>query len=419
MSEVPVKKDQKWLQKLKEESWEAELLISTVAIFGTLQLFKLIDWATISVINILPPSQYMVGYGIVFGGLLAVSILTAMFIAHFLLRAYWVGLVGLNSVFPDYSIEDSAYSAIYTRKMLTILPKLKKTIGDVDELSSVIFSSAFFMLIIYTNISLTICILLWFYNLLSDYVSQYILYLPLVFIIILYILIIFLGVFANIKKNKDNETIQTWYFKVSKWSSMIILGPLYKYLLQISMTFGSNFKKKKSLVGLTITIIIFGFILTMFQFKNSRIPYLVNHETAFDDTRTNSRFYANRNAERDFLVAPQIDQDIVESDIIRLFIPVFSYELNLLSDICGVEPEERKDRPKWYLNCYSSYHDVFLNGVDVKPMFLKYRLPETGQLGIITYVDLIGAKRGSNKIKVIKNMENSLEWELPFQWVGR
>jgi len=31
-----------WLQRLKDESWEAELLVSAIAIFGTFQLFGII-----------------------------------------------------------------------------------------------------------------------------------------------------------------------------------------------------------------------------------------------------------------------------------------------------------------------------------------------------------------------------------------
>ena len=30
-----------WLQRLKDESWEAELLVSAIAVFGTYQLFDL------------------------------------------------------------------------------------------------------------------------------------------------------------------------------------------------------------------------------------------------------------------------------------------------------------------------------------------------------------------------------------------
>jgi hypothetical protein len=37
------KKTLKWLQRLKDESWEAELLVSAIAIFGTFQLFALVE----------------------------------------------------------------------------------------------------------------------------------------------------------------------------------------------------------------------------------------------------------------------------------------------------------------------------------------------------------------------------------------
>ncbi|MEM8847177.1 MAG: hypothetical protein AAGD17_08765, partial [Bacteroidota bacterium] len=145
MSEIETKPSQEksWLNRLKEESWEAELLVSAVAIFAVLKGFSAVDWLVIKFIDNLDPSQYFVGYTVVVSGYLAIGVLACMFIIHFALRAYWIGLVGLNSVFPDYSLEDSAYSPIYTEKLLQILPKLPKTINKVDELCSVIFSAAF------------------------------------------------------------------------------------------------------------------------------------------------------------------------------------------------------------------------------------------------------------------------------------
>jgi hypothetical protein len=58
-----------WLQKLKDESWEAELLVSTISIFGAFQMFRLIDWSTNKFIDILNPNQYFIGYFIVFFGI--------------------------------------------------------------------------------------------------------------------------------------------------------------------------------------------------------------------------------------------------------------------------------------------------------------------------------------------------------------
>jgi hypothetical protein len=87
-------------------------LVSAIALFGTFQLFDAVPWATGLFIDVIPSEQHLIGYMVVFMGLFAVSILSAMFIIHFILRACWVGLVGLNSVFPDYSIKDSPHSQL-------------------------------------------------------------------------------------------------------------------------------------------------------------------------------------------------------------------------------------------------------------------------------------------------------------------
>ena len=42
LNNIPKKVSKGWLQRLKEESWEAELLVSAIAIFGTFQLFAVI-----------------------------------------------------------------------------------------------------------------------------------------------------------------------------------------------------------------------------------------------------------------------------------------------------------------------------------------------------------------------------------------
>ncbi|MCR9286351.1 MAG: hypothetical protein NXI23_03065 [Bacteroidetes bacterium] len=416
-----------WLQRLKDESWEAELLISAVAIFGTLKLFSIVDWVVNLFIDLLPPSQYLIGYSIVFGGLLAISILTTMFVIHFSLRAYWVGLVGLNSVFPDYGLEDSVYSEIFTKKILSVLPKLKKTVHQVDELCSVIFSAAFFMLILYLYLTLFACLYLSLYNLLSDYLNHYILLIPLFLMMFIMALTILMGVVANLERYKQNRTVQLWYFQISNWGSMIALGPMYKNLMQISMTFASNFRKKKSLIELIIVFIVVGFVLTMIEFKNSKIPYLINQEYFFDATKVYHGYYGSESDEEDFLLTPQIESDVMDIGVMQLFIPVYSYELQQVKSVCGEyikdETKTRKERNRekraWYLNCYSAYNQVFLNGEKVVTDFKKYNKPKTNQFGLINYVNLENAKKGKNTLKIIKDIgDQSKEWTIPFQYVS-
>lgn len=130
-------------------------------------------------INRLDPSQYNIGYMILVLAYLAIGILAAMFAMHFALRAYWIGLVCLNSVFPDYGLEDNAYSPIYTKKILNSLPKIEDSIIKVDELCSVIFSAAFAFVLIYLYTTVTSSLYLILFNVLSDYMPTWVLLAPL------------------------------------------------------------------------------------------------------------------------------------------------------------------------------------------------------------------------------------------------
>ena len=415
-----------WLQKLKEESWEAELLVSAIAIFGTFQLFGVVDWTTNKLIDILNPSQYLVGYSIVFLGLFAISILTSMFIIHFFLRAYWIGLVGLNSVFPDYSIEDSAYSKIYTEKMLSILPKLEASIKKVDELCSVIFSAAFTFLLIYAYLAFLASVYLLIYNLLSSYVSFYILLIPLAFFVIVLVAQMGITLVANLKGNKEKENLQILSFKIVKFVAILTYGPLYKSIMQVSMIFGSNFKKKKSLVYLMIAFLFSGMLLAGAQFNQTNIPYLITTGIGIEanTTRLDPNYYESENTKNTFLLTPEIQSDIIKSDVLKIFIPIFDNEEKMRESTCDTyiedanksKVEQRRERRLNQINCYSKYNLIFLNDEKIAVDYLIYTHPRTDQFGIIGYVPFSNAKEGMNVVTIKKEFdsENIKEWSIPF-----
>ncbi|CAL2078393.1 conserved membrane protein of unknown function [Tenacibaculum sp. 190524A02b] len=406
-----------WLQRLKDESWEAELLVSAIAIFGTFQLFHIIDWWANSLIDVLNPSQYKIGYFIVFFGLIAISILASMFIIHFFLRAYWIGLVGLNSVFPDYSIEDSAYSKIYTEKILTILPKLKDSIEKVDELCSVIFSVAFTFLLMYSYVAISSSLYLLIYNLLSQYIPSQILLIPAYLALGLLIVQLFFSIIANLKQNKNNRKLQIINFRIVRIVSIISYGPLYKSILQVSMIFGSNFKKKKSIVYLIFLFLAAGIVLSSYKIKNTNILYLINKDIYFDNTKTYATYYKSNNKNNTFLLTPEIESDIIDKNIIKVFIPIFNHERKQREEICSPFNEDSKiDQKEAYLKCYHAYNFVYLNDEKVSVDFLKYYHPRTNQFGIIGYVPLTKTKTGRNILEIRKYFGESTttKWSIPF-----
>lgn len=416
--EDQIEEPKSWIQKLKDESWQAELLVSTIAIFGSFQLFKVIDWAVTAAIDYLPPSQYLVGYGIVYAGLLGVSVLSTMFVIHFLLRAYWVGLVGLNSVFPEYSLKDSAYPELYTSKLLGLLPKLKKTIHDVDELSSVIFSAAFSVLMVYSYLSLVAAIGVTFYNSLPPSVMMYFI-VPLILFGILLTFQMGLSILANNRKFRANNSIQSAYFKATKYGSIIMFGPLYKYFLQINITFGSNFKRKKSLSFLVLVFFVFGFTVSIVESANSQLRYLMSHASFYNTTQVYHGYYESKSDANEFLLTPQISSDIIESSTLRLFIPIYRYERSFYKELCDeIENAlDRQERRVAYLKCYSEHNLVFLNDKPVETDFMKFELSATGQSGIVTYIDLDETGKGKNSLKVAKTLKEPSEWEIPFYFM--
>lgn len=418
-------KTKHWLQRLKDESWEAELLISAIAIFGTFQLFKVIEWAVNVCIDRLPSEQFMIGYAITYVGLLGVSVLVSMFVIHFFLRAYWVGLVGLNSVYPDYGLEDSAYSKIYTERILGILPSLKDSIEKVDQLCSVIFSSAFSVMLIYGYMAIIAALYLTLFNLLDDYVPKIILLIPAYIVGAVLLFQGLLGIVANLKKFKENFKVQNLYFKTVKFASIIGFGPLYKNILQITMTFGSNFKKNKALVGLLMLFFVSGMVLSIVQFDQTNIPYLIRQNAYFDKSKTYAGFYTNRNQEMNFLITPEIGSDLIESSTTSIFIPIFNKETSNRNDFCenlnDDEELSREESLAQYLQCYTAYNQVFLNNVHMPIDFLKYDHSRTKQFGLKGHLDLSSASKGNNTITVKKMMGTEVysQWTIPFYYAPK
>ena len=129
-------------------TWELEMLISGAVLFSLFQLPPILGrlfarWE--------PHATYeaglamLIGYAYLKGALYT---LIAAFVIHFAARAYWVGLIGLNSVFAngirwERTKLGPLTQEIYRERMAS-LPQL---ISRFDNFASVIFSFAFLVVL--------------------------------------------------------------------------------------------------------------------------------------------------------------------------------------------------------------------------------------------------------------------------------
>ncbi|MEM6806852.1 MAG: hypothetical protein AAF696_35955, partial [Bacteroidota bacterium] len=90
-----------WLRKLADESWQAELIISGIAIVGALSLPELITKVSNWCFGTFAEDKFfLLGMIIMYLYIMAGGLIAA-FLIHFFIRVLWIGMLGLSSVYPE------------------------------------------------------------------------------------------------------------------------------------------------------------------------------------------------------------------------------------------------------------------------------------------------------------------------------
>lgn len=416
-------KTPKWLRRLEKESWQAELLISGLALYGTLQLPVFVYWLTDTLINLFPSNYYLAGYAISFLYLFGIAMLTTFFIIHFVLRAYWVGLIGLNSVYPDgYKIENNIYSSIYSKLLADKLPKIKDSIKDIDNMCSSMFSGAFAFLLMYGMMSISFSVILAIYMLTKDFIPFPVwVALGAIFTIIMLVVTIF-GTMGKSEKFRNNEKLQKNFFRMSYLFGIIATPFVYKPINQILFTTSSNSKSVSSNFKVAVPFFLIAMFLSTYHIEKSNIGYMILKGNGENINLHENTVYPNHYLDQyevdQNIFVPVIDSDIVEGPFVKLFVPILKNESFLQEEICGEHEKDKsldKDaqsirRNQFRLDCYKKYISINVNGVSYPADFMKHRNPQGDRNGVLCYIPSSIFALGKNKIGVekTKNKEGEI-----------
>lgn len=144
----------KWLRKLERESWQAELIVSGATLLGSLQLpgvlekfqhYLLLNYEQASLQLWFFATSYwaLFVYGLVF-----------LFVFHFIVRALWIGLVGLNSIYPEGILETALSGKDYQEKMKAEYGDIDGFINRLDRMGSGMFGTGFAFIGLFFNLGL-------------------------------------------------------------------------------------------------------------------------------------------------------------------------------------------------------------------------------------------------------------------------
>lgn len=154
------------LDRLQEDSWQLELLVSGFIIFG---LFSALG----PVGDALAKAQYEYGilrnfYFIVYA---AIYILIINLVIHVALRSLWIGALGLRYVSGEIEIDKLNYSKLFTKYLKKKVGSFDSYIEKLEKLCSIMFAISF-LLIFYVAAIFILQYVINFINYIGNFVSE-------------------------------------------------------------------------------------------------------------------------------------------------------------------------------------------------------------------------------------------------------
>jgi hypothetical protein len=400
-------------------TWEIELLISGLVLIGLLQLPALLDrffdprlpHAIGGVRTVLFALQLYLKA--------AAFALIASFVVHLVARGYWVGLIGLNSVFPRGPRWDQLrygpVSIEYYRRRFQSLPD---RIATVDDFCSVAFPFAFlvvFMVIVSLALGGVFGGITYLVTkfLLGGRDGQVVF-----FALATAFMVLPLSIALTDKKlgarippgSAAGRALRMGVRAMATITMMPLIAP-------VMLTLFSNIRK--TLIYPVFYLAFFGVLAASFMSVLVRRGQLqVNAYDYFGPSRTHEvdgRFYETmRPEDHAFDAVPMIQSDMVADPYVRLFIPTLPRRMNpWVERHCPeVTPIARRgltgaadsvpDRAAAAtLACLGRAFAIQVNGAPRPELDLRFHEhPRLGLRGVITYIPTDSLPRGRNEIRV-------------------
>jgi hypothetical protein len=404
--------------------WELELLISGAVVFSLAQLPGSLDaW-----FDRLSPRLA----GSALGALiflyaylkLILYTLIGSFLLHLCVRAYWVGMIGLESVFPrGVDWERSQSGPVGREVQRERVPPLQALIDRSDRFASVIFGFAFLVVVLFL-VSIVYGGALW---LLAASLSRLffggertgvLLYVLLALFVVPGIVLALVDRRFGARLDpagRPRRVLRALLAATYRLQGMALFAPTL-------LTLFTNLPRRR------IYPVFFAILyapLALFVVKDlwigrGRITtdaygYLPREPGRFGVERG---FYEDKRAPGEVYTLPSIQSDVVREPYVRLFIPFLPGRHDaLFSRACagmrpfregglrfgGDEPGGESDAGRQaVLECWARAQPVTLNGRPLAVPFRFYTHPATGIRGVVAHIPTAGLPRGENVLTVAR-----------------
>ncbi|MEM9895025.1 MAG: hypothetical protein AAF789_01535 [Bacteroidota bacterium] len=397
-----------WLRELQQKSWEPEILLSGIVLFGMFQLPDILD-------ELQQYVKYQIhGESNTIDNLIAifkagVYWLTLGLILHLFSRGVWVGFVGLSYVFPKgLRVDKLPYSGRFLSNVQKV-PPLEKIVDRLEKVSSSLFSISFmfFMLLIggycflFTFVVLPFIIALYGFEVPYESMTLKVLGVYSYVIVgvggVLMFDLVTLGLLKRIK------WLEPVWWPIQRLSGFISISRIYRNVYYV---FASNVNKWAFGSILVLFVFISFFVIGNASNRTdagsllSRLDLWSNKPGS---SYINPAHYDTSNERRDKSLI-SIQSDVITGNTVKIFVASrIVYEDNIKEYVAYDSLAELEDQSlsKLRLSSVEKFWHIYLNDSLVKPgSFLNYYKQETNQPGYLTYLDIANIPVGLHEIKL-------------------
>lgn len=424
-------KFQKLLDKLQQESWQLELLISGFAIFGLFSALEPLDFLYQEAVA----SESYTKYFYIVAGI-SCKVLIINLVIHVILRGLWIGAIGLRYVSGEIEYDTLNYKKRFTNYLEKKVGSFDRYIGNLENYCSILFAVSFLYLFYIISFFLVFSVILLagaFFiesGILSEFTGTFLLGIFSICYLLL-ACIIFLD-FATLGYLKKVEWTSFLYFPIYKLFSVITLSFLYRPLVY---NFLDN-KFGRRLLLILLPIYISAFYLSTVSNVRSNFIYKESYSSAY---YTNSTNYLNSLQKGDYIRQAAIQSKVISTPYLNVFIPfrkkieeiVYLQDsvLNLKDDKRGFRSSffklekntSRRDSLK--TNYLKAFKKAYLISLDTTLINAEFLITKTNnQLGFETILPLKNIKEGKHLLKIsrfiksekTKQIEKENVIEIPF-----
>ncbi len=401
----------KWLEDLQQKSWEPEILLSGIVLYGMFKVPDLLD-------------DFQIFFkATIFGNSNDINNLVGLFkmgiywlitglILHLICRGIWIGMVGLSYSFPNgIQHERLEYKGRFKNKIART-PSYELIVMRLEKISSSLFSVSFML----------------FMSLLGGYLFFLVLLIIPFTISYLYFDISFDGLFIDVFKVYATvifvtsiigliDFLSLGYFRRFKWIAKIY-WPIHQFISALTLSrfyrpiyYGmvSNFNRWAFFFFLLVFTVVS--IMGAVTIANRDFPGdAYSRLSLWNDTRGYNSFggYYDDQNEDEFSTQAQIQSDIISSDVIKLFVPAnVSYE-DEMEELMSLDSlkEQYPDTARSALNhmLVKAFYLIKIDEDTVDaPMWYTHYKWKTRQYGYLTYISINKFDEGMHQLTVSGN----------------